>query len=209
MLGGTQWGDAELRPLDAYIQDGGKVLFAVKGLHVQTVGTFTAEPVGNSALLDMLESYGVRVGREMVLDTSSRDYRLPQQRPNGQIGWETIGKYPPWVSVQGPNVSSTHPVTARFIGLDLLWPVALTAAPREGVRIEPLVKSTTLGVGAESAVHHRSLQGGPAGSEDGAARTRLCPLPGHSRPVIRPPATRSREHPRAWSSSVMTISSPT
>ena len=142
VLGGTQWGDAELRPLDSYIQAGGKVLFAVKGLHVQTVGTFTAQPVGNSALLDMLESYGVRVGREMVLDTSSRDYRLPQQRPNGEIGWETIGKYPPWVAIQGPNVSASHPVTARFFGLDLLWPVSLSAAPREGVRIEPLVKST-------------------------------------------------------------------
>jgi ABC-2 type transport system permease protein len=143
VLGGTEWGDAELRPLDAYIQNGGKVLFAVKGLHVQTVGRFAAAPVKESALLDMLESYGVRTGRDMILDVSSRDYRLPQQRPNGQIGWETIGKYPPWVSILGPDVSSTHPVTARFLGLDLLWPVALSAVPRDGVRIEPLVKTTT------------------------------------------------------------------
>ncbi len=143
VLGGMQWGDAELRPLDAYIQNGGKVLFAVKGLHVQTAGTFTAQQVAGSPLLDMLESYGVRVGRDMVLDTASRDYRLPQKRPNGQIGWETIGKYPPWVSIQGPNVSSTQPVTAHFTGLDLLWPVALSAVPRNGVQIEPLVKTTS------------------------------------------------------------------
>ena len=142
VLGGTQWGEAELRPLDAYILNGGKVLFAVKGLHVQTTGTFAARPAGDSALLDMLESYGVRVGRDMVLDTSSRDYRLPQQRPNGQIGWETIGKYPPWVSIQGSDVSPENPVTSHFTGLDLLWPVALSAVPPDGVHVEPLVKTT-------------------------------------------------------------------
>jgi ABC-type uncharacterized transport system involved in gliding motility auxiliary subunit len=142
VMGGMQWGEQELRPLDTYIMNGGKVLFAVKGLRVKTVNTFTAHPVGASSLLDMIESYGVRVGRDMVLDTASRDYRLPQQRPDGHIGWETIGKYPPWVSIQGPNVSSENPITARFTGLDLLWPVALSPVPRGGVHAEPLVRTT-------------------------------------------------------------------
>jgi ABC-type uncharacterized transport system involved in gliding motility auxiliary subunit len=78
----------------------------------------------------------------MVLDTSSRDYRLPQQRPNGQIGWETIGKYPPWVSIQSHNVSPENPITARFTGLDLLWPVALSPVARAGVEAEPIVRTT-------------------------------------------------------------------
>jgi len=142
VMGGTQWGRQELRPLDAYVMNGGKVLFAVKGLRVQTANTFTAQPVAASSLLDMIESYGVQVGRDMVLDTAARDYRLPQQRPDGHIGWETIGKYPPWVSIQGPDVSSGNPITARFTGLDLLWPVALSPVPRDGVRAEPLVRTT-------------------------------------------------------------------
>ncbi len=169
VLGGMQWGDMELRPLGAYIQNGGKVLFAVKGLQVQTAGTFTAQQVASSPLLDMLESYGVRVGRDMVLDTSSRDYRLPQQRPNGQIGWETIGKYPPWVSIQGPNVSSTQPVTAHFTGLDLLWPVALSAVPRNGVQIEPLVKTTSSAWLQRASLRRGSVQGGAARRHDTAS----------------------------------------
>jgi ABC-2 type transport system permease protein len=143
VLGGTEWGSRELQPLDAYIMNGGKVLVAAKGLQVQTTGTFEARQVGPSLLLDMIGSYGVVVGRDMVLDSASRDYRLPQQRPNGQIGWETIGRYPPWVSVQGPDVSKTHPITAHFIGLDLLWPVALTPAPPDGVQAEPLAWTTS------------------------------------------------------------------
>jgi ABC-type uncharacterized transport system involved in gliding motility auxiliary subunit len=91
----------------------------------------------------MISSYGVRVGREMVLDEAARDYRLPQQRPDGQVGWETIGRYPPWVSIQGPDVSAANPITARFTGLDLLWPVALTPAPPDGVQAEPLVWTTS------------------------------------------------------------------
>jgi ABC-type uncharacterized transport system involved in gliding motility auxiliary subunit len=142
VIGGMQWGERELRPLDTYIANGGKVLFAVKGLRVHTANTFTAQQVGSSTLLSMIESYGVRVGRDMVLDTSSRDYRLPQQRPNGQIGWETIGKYPPWVSIQGPNVSPENPITARFTGLDLLWPVSLSPSARAGVQAVPLVRTT-------------------------------------------------------------------
>ncbi len=142
VMGGMQWGAQELRPLDTFIMNGGKVLFAVKGLCVQTANTFIAHPVGASPLLDMIESYGVRVGRDMVLDAAARDYRLPQQKANGQIGWETIGKYPPWVSIQGPGVSSENPITARFTGLDLLWPVALSLVPREGVHAEPLVRTT-------------------------------------------------------------------
>lgn len=142
VLGGTQWSEQQLRPIDSYVAGGGKVLFAVKGVRVQTEHLLRAEPVGSSMLLDMLGSYGAGVGRDLVLDTAARDYRLPQQKPNGQVGWETIGHYPPWVSIQGPDASTRSPITARFTGLDLLWPVALTPLPTQGVQAEPLVKTS-------------------------------------------------------------------
>lgn len=143
VLGGTQWGEQQLRPIDAYITSGGKALFAAKGLRVQTAQALSAAAAGDSPLLDMIESYGVRVGRDMVLDTACRDYRLPQQQTSGQVAWETIGTYPPWVSVRGPNVPATHPITASFSGLDLLWPVALTATERAGVHAAALAKTTS------------------------------------------------------------------
>ncbi|HEY9594837.1 MAG TPA: Gldg family protein, partial [Spirochaetia bacterium] len=142
VIGGAGWSADQVRPIDTYVMNGGKVLFATKGLDVTTARTFSASTVPSSPLLSMIESYGVRVGRDMVLDTASRDYRLPQQRPTGEIAWETIGRYPPWVSVQGPNVAVSHPITARFTGLDLLWPSPLTAVPRDGVEETPLLTSS-------------------------------------------------------------------
>jgi ABC-type uncharacterized transport system involved in gliding motility auxiliary subunit len=142
VFGGSRLSEPALRPIDEYVRNGGKVLFGAKGLRIETAQTFSATTVGKAALLDMLESYGVRVGREMVLDRSCRDYRIPQQ-VSGQVSWETIGKYPPWVSIRAPDVSRTSPITANFLGLDLLWPSALEAVPREGVSAEPLVKTTT------------------------------------------------------------------
>jgi ABC-2 type transport system permease protein len=142
VLGGLDLGADSLRPLDRYLREGGGILFAVKGLKVETRQAFDAEAAGPAPLLELIASYGVRVGREMVLDEAAREYRLPQQA-EGRIAWESLGKYPPWVSVRTPNVASGNPITANFAGLDLLWPVALEAWPVEGVQAEVLVKSSS------------------------------------------------------------------
>ncbi len=141
VLGGLKLKPAELRPVERYLRDGGKVLFAVKALEVHTEQALEAEEAGPSALLDLIESYGVRVRREMVLDTSARDYRLPQATAGG-IRWESLGRYPAWVSVRSPGVSPTHPITSGFAGLDLLWPSPLQAVPVDGVRAEVLAQSS-------------------------------------------------------------------
>ena len=148
VIGGTHWSADALRPIDSYVMSGGKVLFAAKALDVDTARTFTANAVGSSALIDMIAAYGVRVQPGMVLDTASRDYRLPQQKPSGEVAWEKIAKYPPWVSVQGPDVSTTNPITSSFAGLDLLWPAPLSSAQastsidRTGVSSTALVQSS-------------------------------------------------------------------
>jgi ABC-type uncharacterized transport system involved in gliding motility auxiliary subunit len=141
VLGGLRLRPADLEPVERYLLDGGKVLFAVKGLEVRTQRALEAEAAGPSALLDLIESYGVRVGRQMVLDTSARDYRLPQAASGG-ITWESLGRYPPWVSVRSPGVSPTHPITAGFTGLDLLWPSPLEPVSVPGVRVEVLAQSS-------------------------------------------------------------------
>jgi ABC-type uncharacterized transport system involved in gliding motility auxiliary subunit len=77
----------------------------------------------------------------MVLDTEAREYRLPQA-VSGGITWESLGRYPPWVSVRSPGVSPTHPITAGFIGLDLLWPSPLELEPVAGLQAEVLAQSS-------------------------------------------------------------------
>jgi len=142
VAGGLSMTGAELAPIDSYITSGGRVLFAVKGLRVDTRRTFRASAAGASALLDLVQSYGVRIDRDMVLDSESRDYRLPQQDSSGKIVWETIARYPPWISIRSANVSHTQPITASFSGLDLLWPSSLEAVPVPGITEELLASSS-------------------------------------------------------------------
>ncbi len=141
VFGGVKITSAELQPVERYLLEGGRVLFAVKGLEVRTLQSLEAEAAGPSALLDLLASYGVRVGREMVLDTEARDYRLPQASSGG-IAWESLGRYPPWVSIRSVGVSPTHPITAGFTGLDLLWPSPLELTTVPGLRAEVLAQSS-------------------------------------------------------------------
>jgi len=141
VLGGTELTREQLLPIDQFIMSGGHAIFAVKGLRVETAKRLDAVVVGPSPLLDMLASYGVRVGREMVLDRSARDYRLPQF-VFGTIKWMVLGKYPEWVSILPQDVSASNPITVRFPGLDLLWPSDLQFIGSPGISAEPLVKST-------------------------------------------------------------------
>jgi len=141
VLGGTDLSAKQILPIDQFIMNGGHVLFAVKALKVDTKQRLTATPVETSPLLEMLAEYGIDVGRAIVLDSSSRDYRLPQNN-FGKVQWMDLGKYPEWISVLPQNVSLDNPVTRRFSGLDLLWPSPLRLEPRSGVTAEVLVKST-------------------------------------------------------------------
>lgn len=142
VAGGAQLSRAETAPIDAYLMTGGRVLFAVKGVRVDTRKAFRASSVRTSALLDMIETCGVRVGRQMLLDSVCRDYRLPQQDASGRVVWEKIARYPPWVSIQAANVSPTDWITRSFTGLDLLWPSPLEAAAVPGVQAEVLATSS-------------------------------------------------------------------
>lgn len=141
VLGGMALPRGDLQPIDHFVAEGGSVLFAVKGLEVETDRRLAAKVVGPSPLLDMISAFGVNVGREMVLDQSSRDYRLPQV-VFGKVTWRVIGAYPEWVAISPQNVSASNPITRRFPGLDLLWPSDLRAVPVEGITAEALVRSS-------------------------------------------------------------------
>lgn len=141
VIDGTGLTAGQVDPIARFVARGGHVLFALKGLRVATDRDLSAAPVGASPLLDLLAAYGVEVGREMVLDQSSRDYRLPQV-VFGTLTWQVIGRYPEWVAILPQDVAPSNPVTRRFPGLDLLWPTSLKIRPVAGVTAEPLMTSS-------------------------------------------------------------------
>lgn len=141
VIGAKDLDTFDLFPVDQYIMNGGKALFAVSGVNVDLKRNLQATASGDTPLLSMLKEYGATVQQELVLDTHDR--RIPLRQPQGNIMVQTLEAYPMWVAVQSQNVNQTNPITARFSGLDLLWPSPIEISKRDGLTAEPLVSSSS------------------------------------------------------------------
>lgn len=137
VLGNRDLDAAELVPVDQYIMRGGKALFAVDSVDIHLSGTISAEPTRRKAIQKMLGQYGVRVMDAMVLDDINQ--KISFTVPPGR--YEQV-EYPPWLRISGRYVDQTHPITARFSGLDLYWPCPLEPIARDGVKAEVLARSS-------------------------------------------------------------------
>jgi len=141
VLGDNDLDDYDVYRIDEYLERGGDVFVAAKGVNVDARQDLTASPLSKDALLNALSMWGVAVGRSLLLDQSALTVPFQQMAPNGtQIINYT--PYPHFVVTRPENASRTNPVTARLAGLDLFWPSPLTLKPIAGIKEETLVKST-------------------------------------------------------------------
>jgi ABC-type uncharacterized transport system involved in gliding motility auxiliary subunit len=141
VLGGA--GDLDewaLYRIDRYIRSGGRALFAVDGVSVDTRGSLEAKAVEDKGLLAMLARYGAVVRPVMALDRSALNVQFEIQ--SGTMTQIRIVRYPEWIGVLEQNGSRTHPVMSNFGGVDLYWPTPVEPIPPEGVEAEVLFSST-------------------------------------------------------------------
>jgi len=140
VLGGVEDLDEwALYRIDRYVQLGGKVLFAVKGIYIDTLyGSLEARRQQDTGLLDMIASYGVTVRPELVLDRSALNFPYQVSGPYGGVQAGIARNYSLWISVLEENGNPLHPVSASFSGLHLYW-----ASPLE-LHSSPTVKAQTL-----------------------------------------------------------------
>ena len=141
VLGNSALDDYDAYRIDAYIASGGKAFFAVKGVDVQVRQGLAAMPLKNDALLRALETYGIKVGRELVLDQSALTAPFQTASPYGGQSVSYV-RYPHWVMTRPEYRDAKSPLTARSSGLDLFWPSPLESVPRNGVEYAALVKTT-------------------------------------------------------------------
>jgi len=154
VLGGAEdMDDWALYRIDRYIQQGGKVLFAVKGVYVDTVyGSIEARLHQNQTLLDMIASYGVIIRPELALDRSALTLQYQTRTQSGAVQFK-IMRYPLWIGVLGDNGNSKHPVSSAFTGLDLYWASPLELAPPSSVEAVSLFTSTPQGWSMKEAFY--------------------------------------------------------
>jgi ABC-type uncharacterized transport system involved in gliding motility auxiliary subunit len=146
VLGGAEdMDDWALYRIDRYIQQGGKILFAVKGVYVDTVsGSIEARLHQNQMLLDMIASYGVIIRQELALDRNALTLQYQTRAPNGMVQYR-IMRYPLWIGVLSNNGNGKHPVSSAFTGLDIYWASPLELAPPSSVEAVSLFTSTDQG----------------------------------------------------------------
>jgi ABC-type uncharacterized transport system involved in gliding motility auxiliary subunit len=144
VLGGVEdLDDWALYRIDRYIQQGGRVLFAVKGVYIDTVqGTIDARPQNDMGLLAMLASYGAIVRPELALDRNALTLQYQTRMPSGAIQYRIV-RYPFWIGVMQENGNPQHPVSARFSGVDLYWASPIELRGSDNVEAVPLFTSTS------------------------------------------------------------------
>ena len=143
VLGGVEdLDELALYRIDRFIQMGGKVFFAVKGVYIDTVhGTVEARLQNSLGLLEMIASYGVIVRPELVLDRNALFLQYQTRTPQGMIQ-RRITRYPLWISVSRDNGNPLHPVSSNFGGLDLYWASPVEIMPPYNVDAEMLFTTT-------------------------------------------------------------------
>ena len=133
LLGGKDLTESDLLQVDEYIMHGGKVLFCIDGVEVEMTRNLETTVLEDAPVFKMLEKYGVRVNRDLVLDKYAR--RIPLRGSFPML-------YPQWVSVAAENVSKENPVTSRFSGLDLLWASSVELTGNDSIKGEVLLSSS-------------------------------------------------------------------
>lgn len=142
VLGGVEsFSEAALFQIDRYIQTGGRVLFAAKGLTVTWDRGMRARTLVDSGLLQMLAFYGAEIQREMVLDNSALAMQYEIRLPNNTVQTRSI-RNPQWVRILGENSNHSHPVSFRFGGLDVFYASPMILNPPEGIKAEYLFTTT-------------------------------------------------------------------
>ncbi|MCL2441905.1 MAG: GldG family protein [Treponema sp.] len=142
VLGGVEDLDEwALYRIDRYIQLGGNVFFAVKGVFVDTIySSLEAREQINLGLLDMIASYGVAIRQVLVLDRNALVMQFPSRTPEGSMLRRV--NYPLWIGVTGDSGNKDHPVSAGFAGLDLYWASPLELVYTPSVESKPLFSSS-------------------------------------------------------------------
>jgi ABC-type uncharacterized transport system involved in gliding motility auxiliary subunit len=144
VLGGAEDLDEwALYRIDRYIQLGGRVLFAVKGVFIDTIyGSAEARLQHDLGLIDMIASYGAIIRPELVLDRNALTLQYQTRTMHGGIQIRIV-RYPLWIGVRGDNSNRLHPVSSGFAGVDLFWASPLELHPPAGVEAVPLFTTST------------------------------------------------------------------
>ncbi|MDR3012331.1 MAG: GldG family protein, partial [Chitinispirillales bacterium] len=122
--GGNALTDRAIFEIDQYFMNGGNLIVLASGVNV-TFGQFGPQSaVSESKLLELIESYGVEIERNLIMDASSGFVQVPRN-----LGFITINERLPYlhfVRVFEDGFAQDNPAVSSQSELMLPWPSSLT-----------------------------------------------------------------------------------
>lgn len=120
--------------VDQFLMRGGALVVLAGHYRLAPLGGLAVEKVA-TGLEPILKAWGVTVADEMVLDTKSDSFPIPQNRDLGNgMTVREIAKlpYPFFVQMEGDQLAEGSPITSGIAGSVMHWGSEVTAEPKVG-----------------------------------------------------------------------------
>jgi len=124
--GGDRYTDRTLFEIDQYFMNGGNLIALVNAVNVSFQYGIQGT-VQETKLMDLLEYYGVRVERNMIMDASCGQVQVP--RNLGPFTINELLPYPFFIRITRSGFADDNPVASSQSELMLGWASSLTLAP--------------------------------------------------------------------------------
>lgn len=125
--------------IDQFVMRGGKLFVLLNGVSVNRETLVTS--VNDLSFNTLLESYGMRVNSDIVLDPASNEILVFQTNLYENLFF----RYPPYPKVVGDGINRDNVITEKLQSLTFPFPSSLTIidiAQRDDKKIIPLAKTT-------------------------------------------------------------------
>jgi len=125
----------QLYNLDQFLMHGGK-LFIGQGRTIDQLNQGQGLLI-KSNIYDLLEHYGLSVGRDLLIDQNCGRIQIRQQR--GMFSFANAIKYPPFIIIN--NMNENHPIVKDLEEVRVFFTHELTQAD-SAIRFTPLLKTS-------------------------------------------------------------------
>jgi ABC-2 type transport system permease protein len=138
--------DKERFAVDQFLMRGGTVIIATSPYSAKLTRTSLFLNNYSSGLQGWLESLGVNIGKEVVMDAQNSAFPVPTVREVGGMRFQEMRMvdYPFFVDVRGEGLNQEAPPTADLPQVVAAWasPITLDPEKTQGLKVVPLLHSS-------------------------------------------------------------------
>ncbi|HHU36168.1 MAG TPA: hypothetical protein GXZ47_02950 [Treponema sp.] len=118
LVGSEYCSEGTLAAIKTFILQGGAAVFFVSGISIDTMETWSALPKTDDPILTLLESRGIGISPQLLLD--EQNYRIDMPAVEGDAVQSV--SYPYWIRVTNSGFLSKHVVFSGVSSLQFYWP---------------------------------------------------------------------------------------